>query len=152
MSRFATGFLLAAALVLATAALAVMPPEAYRQARQSAGHHVQIRVTDISAPFWTPGQCDVEGTVVRIFKSAKDLLSLDSPVAFSVDCLRPGDEPGVGPVLWKSVKGLRAARFMEVYLNGADPGRLAVAGWQLRILDEPTQSPTCPEDAPGLSC
>jgi len=145
-------FVLTVLVGTAAGAWAIMPPSTYIQARQKADHHVQVAVTDVDTPWKTPGRCKIEGVVATVFRSADDVLKKDRPVAFSVDCLKPGDEPMVGGTLWGSVSEIKSARFVEVYLNGNGPQRFAVARWQYVIIAAPSNVPICPPDKPGLTC
>jgi len=139
-------------LGLPAMALAVLPPDTYRDARRAADHHVQIRVDRITPPRKTPGRCAVEGDVVTVFRSAGSGLGEGMAVSFGVDCLAPGDEPMVGGTLWIGAAELREARYLEVYLNDSGEDGVAVARWQYVIVDGPSETPRCPEDHPGLSC
>lgn len=139
-------------LLFAATADAVMPPEVYRQARRDAAHHVQVEITKATVPDRTPGECRLEGTVVKVFRSRGDVLAAGTPVAFTLSCLRPGDEPMLGGTLWGSADSLRAARFVEAYFDGADAGALHVARWQYMLIDAPTDTPRCTADSPGLTC
>jgi len=139
-------------LAFSTAAWAVMPPSTYLAARQSADHHVQIAVTDVDTPWRTPGVCEIEGVVSKVFRSNEDRLKPSKEVEFEVDCLKPGDEPGVGGTLWGGVSELKNARFIEVYLNGDGPTEFYVAQWQYVVIPAPTNVPVCPPTKPGLTC
>lgn len=133
-------------------AFAVLPPETYQEARRSADHHVQMDISTMRAPRTTPGVCKIEGQVVQVFRSREATLKPGMALSFSVDCLRAGDRPGVGGVLWGSVADLSTARYVEVYLNGKAQGPFSVARWQYRIIPKPTDEPLCPVKRPHLTC
>jgi len=136
----------------AASAWAVLPPSVYLEARQKADHHVQVAITDVDVPRITPGRCKIEGVAATVFRSKNEILKKGREVSFTVDCLRPGDEPMAGGTLWGSASDLKSARFIEAYLSGAGPKRFAVAGWQYVIIPVPTNVPACPPDKPGLTC
>ena len=74
-----------------SAAEAVM---AYRQVREQATSHVQVKVTRVDSPAMAPGECETTGEVVRVFRDRSDELRLGT-LAFSVSCMRPGDRIAV---------------------------------------------------------
>ena len=150
--RFRIGLIVSAVLCLAGLpgpASAVMPPEAYLEARAAADHHVQVAIDRVRTPEVTPGQCHIKARVVTVFRSRGQDLAVGTPVTFAVDCLTEADVPPAGGTLWGRVEALRAARYMEVYLDGG-LGALDVARWQYAIIDGPTPVPACPEES--LSC
>ncbi len=153
-SRISAGAAVVAAILVWTTApaMGVLPPQLYAQARVDAAHHVQVSVSRMTPPRETPGVCRVQGRVVTVFRSRGGVLSPGAPVSFGVDCLAPGDDPGVGGTLWQGVESLKNARFIEAYLNGDVPPGLSVARWQYSIITAPTAEPVCPEDKPGLTC
>lgn len=142
----------AALLSIGMPAEAVLPPEQYRQARIDAAHHVQVAVTGMEPPETTPGVCRIRGWVVKVFRSRNGLLSPSVPVTFTVDCLNPGDMPGVGATLWEGVQSLKEAKFIEAYLNGSERQAMSVARWQYLIIPSPSAEQACPADKPGMTC
>jgi tetratricopeptide (TPR) repeat protein len=122
------------------AAEAALPPCVYEQAREQATYHVQIKVTRVTPPPKTPGECETIGDVARIFRNKSGELRLGTRLAFAVSCSRRGEPPLVGGTLWRDFDTLRAAKYLEVFLNRVD-GRYQVALWQSRIIDAPTDKP-----------
>jgi len=85
---------------------AALPPYVYAQARDQATYHLQIKVTSVTPPAKTPGECETSGEVVRIFRDRSGALRLGTTVAFAVSCSRRGDPPIVGGALWKDLDAL----------------------------------------------
>jgi hypothetical protein len=123
-----------------SAAEAVMPPYVYKQARDEATYHVQVRVTRVVPPAATPGDCETAGEVVRIFRDKTGELRPGTPLTFAVSCKRPGDATVVGGTLWTDHDTLVRAKYVEAFLNRV-AGRYQVALWQSRIIDAPTDKP-----------
>jgi tetratricopeptide (TPR) repeat protein len=119
---------------------AALPPFVYEQAREQATYHVQIKVTRVMPPAKTPGECETTGDVARIFRNKSGELRLGTHIAFAVSCSRRGESPLVGGTLWTDLDALRAARYLEAFLNRVN-GRYQVALWQSRIIDAPTDKP-----------
>ena len=148
-----TLFLGLLALPLPATALALMPPQAYTEARQTANHHVQIEVIASEVPQITPGRCSVFGRVITVFRSQDAVLHTGSLISFAVDCLRAQDEPTMpGPILWGDADELGRAKFIEAYLDGNEPPSMKVARWQYAIIPAPSVEPVCPPEASGFSC
>jgi tetratricopeptide (TPR) repeat protein len=122
------------------AAEAALPPYVYEQAREQAAYHVQIKVTRVTPPPKTPGECETTGDVARVFRDRSGELRLGTRLAFAVSCSRRSEPPLVGGTLWTDLDTLRAAKYLEVFLNRTD-GRYQVALWQSRIIDAPTDKP-----------
>lgn len=139
MTRFVPTLLLC---FVPSLALAVLPPDAYREARRTAAHHLQVRVDSVSLPARTPGQCRVEGTVVQIFRDRPAALKPDQRVSFGIACSRPGDEVPDGPVLWTRVTTVQNAKYFEIFANPAPDSTLRVARSQSSALQASTPTPT----------
>jgi hypothetical protein len=143
-ASIALALLLAVALVaLVAAAEAVLPPWIYKEARDKAMFHVQVRVLRVTPPRPTPGTCEVAGTVVRIFRDRAGGVHVGDRIDFGVSCVRAGDPTAPGATLWTDVTRLRRARFLEVFLN-REGTRYEVALWQSRIIEHETARPTWP--------
>jgi len=119
---------------------AALPPYVYAQARDQATYHLQIKVTDVTPPAKTPGECETSGEVVRIFRDRSGTLRLGDRLAFAVSCSRRGDPRIVGGVLWTDYDALMRARYLEAFLN-RENGRYRIALWQSRIIEAPTDAP-----------
>lgn len=124
-------------------AQAMMPPWVYEEARAEAPYHVQIAIEAVKAPAKTPGNCEVSGKVVRIFRDTAGTLSDDQHVTFPIACIRSDSEVYPGPAIWTSIKDLVDASYIEVYLVDGDNG-LEPAKWQSRIIEEPSSEPKLP--------
>jgi len=134
----------AAWLVLLTAsAFALMPPEVYRKARAEAPYHVQIAITKVDAPRKGPGDCGVEGQVLKIFKNATGRLADDMIVSFSVACHRVGEVVPIGGTIWLDTDALEKADYMEVYLADTAEG-LAVPLWNYKLIPKLSDAPQFP--------
>jgi len=133
------------ALLLPAVAGAAMPPWVYLQARDTAMYHVQVKVRDITGPAQTPGECQVVGEVVRIFRDTPGKLTTGTTVAFAVSCAKASDSRPIGGTLWTDYDALKQARYLEVFLNSNEHG-YQVASWQSRIIEAPTAQPTFPHD------
>src|SRR5262249_37499478 len=84
------------ALLLPAAAGAAMPPWVYQQARDTAMYHVQVKVHGVTVPAQTPGECQVTGEVVRIFRDTPGKLTPGATVAFAVSCAKASDSRPIG--------------------------------------------------------
>jgi hypothetical protein len=123
-----------------TTAEAALPPHVYEEARRTATYHVQVKLTGVTPPPKTPGACDVDAEVVRIFRDRSGALRLGERLAFAVSCSRRGDPIVVGGVLWTDYDALMSATYLEAFLNRVD-GRYQVALSQSRIIEAPTDAP-----------
>jgi len=129
------------AVLLPSAAFAVMPPWVYEQARETAMQHLQVRVLRVGGPPETPGECRVTGEVVGIFRDRSAVLTLGAALDFTVSCSKRGDKVPLGGTLWTDYDELAAAEYLEVFLNNDERG-YHVALWQSRIIKSPTEGPT----------
>ncbi len=136
-------------LAMAGAAGAVLPPGAYEEARRTAEHHVQVELDRVKGPgvFTRFGACFAKGEVVTVFRGS---LSVGDRAWFPVDCVKANAEPPPGPQLWVAMRALRAAPFVEVYLNSDADGDLRVATWQIALLNAASPEPACSPDKPGF--
>ena len=122
-----------------SAAEAVMPRWAYRQVREQATSHAQVKATRVDSSAMTPGECETTGEVVRVYRDRSDELRLGT-LAFSVSCMRPGDRIAVAGTLWTDHDRLKQVRYLEAFLNRVER-RYQIALWQSRIIEAPTDSP-----------
>jgi hypothetical protein len=131
-------------LVLLTAsAYALMPPEVYRNARAEAPYHVQVAITKVDAPRKGPGDCGVEGQVLRIFKNATGRLANDMIVGFTVACHREGEVVPIGGTIWLDTDALEKADYMEVYLADTAEG-FSVPLWNYKLIPKLSDTPQFP--------
>ena len=130
-------------------ALTIMPPEVYREARDTAMFHLQVRIIRVQEPEHTPGECSVAGEVIRIFRDKPGALQRGTRLDFTVSCTKPGNPVVIGGTIWTDSKRLLKAKYLEVFLNRTNQG-YEVALWQSQIIEEPTAQPTfLPSDAAG---
>ena len=146
--------------LLPGAARGMLPPDFYVEARQRAGYHLQIRVTGVrileapSTPFFSPffllfppigipGRCKIRGEAAVIFRAP---LARGAPVSFAVDC-HWYDGPPLGLIPGyrsRPVEALKAAKFIEAYLDGAEGGTYRPAEGQFQTIGQATLVPRCP--------
>ena len=126
----------------ASTALAVMPPDVYRQAEKNAAFHVQVKVLKVVVPKKTPGECMVTGEVVTIFRDLPKKLKVGRRIAFAVSCRARGDEIPAGGTLWTGRDELLKARYIEAALNSDKAGKkFQVALWNSSIIKAPSRTP-----------
>lgn len=121
-SIYTAALVVAAVLMSASTAFAVLPPEAYAEARDSAQYHVRVQVTNVSVPSKTPGDCTVTGSVDSILRKADDDLAEGAELTLEVSCRHPGDEVPDGGTLWTKIGALKAAAVIEAYINKSGDG------------------------------
>ena len=129
-----------AVLVLAGAgpARAVLPPQAYLEARREAALHVQMRVARVT-PRPADEACRVEGRIVMVFRGQAHpgaRIVIDAPCRF------PGSVPMPGPVLWFQPGDLRKGQVLEGFLEGS-ADRPAIARSQLFVVSGESAEPRC---------
>jgi hypothetical protein len=131
--------LIAAALAAAylVEVIAVMPPEEYRKARDGAQFHVQLEVKRIAPPARFPGECLVEGAVLRAFRGE---LAAGTPMRLAISCKRREDRTRPGGELWMAWEELERAKYLEAYVD-RDGAGYAVAAWQSAIIAAPSAAP-----------
>lgn len=135
--------LVVAVFLSSVAALALMPPQVYRDAREKAPYHVQIAITKVDAPRVGPGTCPVEGQVLKIFKNETGKLANDMMVDFEVACRHAGDRVPIGGTIWLDTDALEKADYMEVYLTDAAEG-FVVPLWNYKLIDHISDTPQLP--------
>lgn len=123
---------------------AVMPPEVYVSARQSAVSHLQIRIEGVVPPDGPMGDCQVVGEVVQVFRGP---LQRGQELSFAVSCYRFGQMPA-GGTLWTDYDALSQARYLEAFMDGSLAPRIQLD--QVEIILAPREIPFCRIDS--LSC
>ncbi len=116
-----------------------VPLSAHMEARRTADHHVQVRVTHVEPPKISPDRGVVVGRVTRVFRS-RTVLTRDDPVSFSVCMMKRGQlmPPSAGGGI--VVDELTVGRLIEIYLNGGPPD-CQTALDEYTLLDGPTEQP-----------
>ena len=132
-------------LCASVCALAMAPPELYRDARLDATSHVQVEVMKVKTTSQPWGECEVSGRVVRIFKDLSKDLELGKTLHFRVPCISRSARPPLGGALWKQKAALESAKFMELYLENGE-----VPMSQCAVIPLPTDEPTCPPETGGV--
>jgi hypothetical protein len=131
-----------------SSAFAIMPPEVYEQARQTAEHHVQLRILDVSEPPADGyGDCVVRVRVIMTFRGD---LPMGREFPIHVSCLRPDANPRPGGELWNAYAELAQAEYLEAFLSG--DGTPDVDTEQVVIISGPANAPACDPAAPGIRC
>src|SRR5262245_7845398 len=97
--------------------LGMVPPEYMEAARQRAAMHFQVEVVGVTEPTRTPGACIVRSTVRRVFDDSIGLLESGQTVSLSISCRGRADTVPPSGTLWTQVHDLKAAKFLEVYLD-----------------------------------
>lgn len=122
-------------LVSAAPANAVLPPTAYKAARDAAPLWLSVKVSSVSTPPTPTGICRVTGTVVNVLRNrGVARVKPGTKLSFGIHCRRPGAEIPAGPVLWQQVPQLEASKFVEVYLElDRQSQSFRVPRYQLRI-------------------
>ena len=130
--------LLALALGAAGLANAVLPPQAYLDARRGAALHLQLKVQRVTL---RPADeaCRVEGRIVKVFRG--DAHS-GTRIAIDAPCRFPGVAPMPGPVLWFQPGDLRKGQVLEGFLNGS-ADRPSIARSQLFVVSGESSGPRC---------
>jgi len=105
------------------------------RARKDAPYHVQLELENNQEVQGLPVQTQVEGRVIRVFRSDGRLVSGDH-VTFDIWLCQKGDEP-TGPAYIYYEQFLRASH-MEVYLLGDPPECTLMEGLTLPTAAEAT--------------
>ncbi|MEP9375685.1 hypothetical protein ABLE91_03140 [Aquabacter sp. CN5-332] len=118
MARMALlGAALVAALLPGGAALALLAPQYYEQARREAQNVVVIAVKAVTPPSGDYGDCAVAGDVRRVERGAA--YKQGQSVTVAVPCSKPGTRPPIGGTIYRAPEALRKAPFGRAYLDGA---------------------------------
>lgn len=129
---------LAGVLSAAGPAAAVLPPQAYLDARREAPLHLQMSVQKVK-PRPADQACRVEGRVLRVFRGEArpgERIMVDAPCRF------PDAAPMPGPVLWFQPGDIRKGQVLEGFFEGP-AGRPAIARSQLFVVSGESAEPHC---------
>ena len=139
---------------LALTALLVTPlnaaPEPNFRARLVAAFHLQMTVTELTVPEFTPGECTLYGTVVSVFRSRAGDLEEGDEISVPFICdVEQGDDlyqdyPDAGEIA--------AALFIEVFLDPGESSEYVMTEGQYMVIKGPTQDPLCQTEKAGVSC
>lgn len=113
--------LLGLALTVAPAG-ALMAPEYYERARKNAADVIVLKVTGVTAPEASFGNCTVQGTVAKVERGSH--YAPGSAMSVEVPCRKPGAQVPLGPVLYNAVTVLESYPFARAYLQ--EDGRLSL--------------------------
>ncbi|QSQ17092.1 hypothetical protein [Myxococcus landrumensis] len=116
-----------------------LPPHEYARSALNAELHVQVAVDRIELPPVTPGNAVVTGHITRVFRGSPSLHS--TPVSFTVEVCREGDDVDPSGTLWTDPARLEQASVIEVFLNSYPDG-FRNASYDTTLLAAPTDSPT----------
>jgi hypothetical protein len=150
-------------VMLACPAAAIMG--GYEDVRRDAPLHVQVRIAKVTPPAATPGECRVEGEIVRVFRNRIPELErrlaqiqhreppvrqpdvLGRRIELTIHCAADGDRLPLGGALWTPLTRLTKARYAEAFLDGG----LRIVRDQIMIIREATDAPFCqPDRAEGV--
>jgi hypothetical protein len=106
--------------------------------RRTAPYHVQLELERGTGPLSLPTRVNVQGHVVRAFRT-DGRLGPGDPVAFRLWVCQAGDEPE-GPA-YIHFEPFSKARYMEAYLSG-NPPDCRLAGYELAVIDAPSEQPS----------
>ncbi|AGC43795.1 hypothetical protein MYSTI_02479 [Myxococcus stipitatus DSM 14675] len=116
-----------------------LPPHEYARSALDAELHVQVAVDHVELPPVTPGEAVVTGRIARVFRGAPSLHA--TPVSFTVEVCRDGDDVDPGGTLWTDPARLAEASVIEVFLARHGEG-FRNASYDTTLLTAPTDSPT----------
>ena len=106
--------------------------------RRTAPFHVQLEVETPADIDRVPGNIQIQGRTIRVFRT-DDRLAVGDRVVFTLGLCDPGDEPD-GPA-FIYFDEFATARYMEVYLYG-DPPNCKLAAYEFSVIDAPSEEPT----------
>lgn len=117
-------------------AQAMMPPEVYQEARDSATYHLTVEIVAVTPSEDAFGDCQVEAKVVDVARDLTESLGVGDPVSFSVNCLRADADPDEIPmcVMFLRTENLVVGARLDAYLNGG-PDAFNVAEGQVSFVD-----------------
>jgi len=116
--RFAAASLLAAGLVFASPASAVLPPQAYLQARASASVHLQVQVSRVrTSP--KDNTCRMEGRTLSVWRGP---VKTGDAVRFTLPCRFASTPVMPGPTLWFDPSGLKPGQVLEGFFDSVEGG------------------------------
>jgi hypothetical protein len=115
-------------LIAAAMALAVMAPQYYEQARQTAPEVIVIDVSRVAPPAGKAyGDCFVEGRVAKVERGRR--YRAGQSVSIAVSCALPNADFPDGGTLWKDMAGLRRAARGRAFLGG--DGRIVMSQYDI---------------------
>lgn len=125
-------------LALPGAALAVLPPYVYLEARASADTHLQVQVTRVRKAS-RDNACRIEGRALSVWKGS---VKTGDKVLFSLPC-RFGSTPVMpGPTLWFDPSVLKPGMVLEGFFESGD-GNLRPARDQVFGVKAASAQPLC---------
>lgn len=138
MRRGLTLAVVAGAVMAGTPALALLAPDYYRKARESAPDVVVVKVHAVAGPAHGAGfgDCAVAGTVTEVERGTR--YRIGAVLTLSVPCRKAGAQPMPGPVQWTEFDKLRAAPFGRAFL--AADGKLALYQYDLLAKAPPAKA------------
>ncbi|MEW6257780.1 MAG: hypothetical protein AB1592_17640 [Pseudomonadota bacterium] len=101
---------------------ALMAPEYYERARNSATDVIVLKVGGVTAPSEPFGYCQVKGTVEKVERGTN--YAGGTTVDIAVPCRQPGAKTPMGPVIYISLPDLQTYPFGRAYLM--PDGRLSL--------------------------
>lgn len=115
-----------------------IPLEGRLKCRRTAPFHVQLEVEKPQDVQGVPGDRQIQGRAVRVFRTDGRLAAGDR-LRFELWVCREGDEP-TGPA-YIHFDDFMTARFMEAYLYG-DPPECKLAAYEFSVISAPSDEPT----------
>lgn len=109
----------ALAMFIAAPARAMLAPQYYERARDTAPNVVVIEVAHVDVPPSSEGHgdCTVSGRVAVVERGTR--YQVGQAVSVIVPCLRNTQNLPIGGVMWKSISSLLSAHWGRAFLNGA---------------------------------
>lgn len=138
MTRRLPVLALSLALLVPGAALAVLPPTAYLEARREAGLHMQVKVTRVR-PAPAENACRIEGKALSVWKGG---VRPGEKVKFSLSCRFASTPVMPGPTLWSDPSRLKPGLVLEGFFDTGDGG-LRPARDQVFAFRTPSAQPRC---------
>jgi hypothetical protein len=130
--------LAAGLLALPGAAVAVLPPYVYLEARASAGVHLQVQITRVRKVS-RESACRIEGRALAVWKGP---VKTGDVVGFSLPCRFASTPVMPGPTLWFDPSGLKPGQVLEGFFEFAEGG-LRPARDQVFGVSAATSQPLC---------
>lgn len=125
-------------------------PEPNFRARLVAAFHLQMTVTELSVPEYTPGQCTLYGTVVRVFRARVGDIEEGDEISVPFTCdVEQGDDLYQD---YPDADEITAAAFIEVFLDPGESSDYVMTEGQYMVIKGPTQDPLCQTEKAGVSC
>ena len=125
-------------------------PEPNFRARLVAAFHLQMTVKELSLPAFTPGECTLHGTVVRLFRARAGDIEEGDEISVPFTC-----DIDQGDSLYQDLPDadeIAGAAFIEVFLDPGESSEYTMAEGQYMVIKGPTQDPLCQTEKAGVSC